>query len=576
MGQQVPRAPIKTSRPWRTICAAAFLAALAIGALGSGRAAAADPLQVGDTGERNGDSITLHAVGEGNLFCYPRPELAVAFPPCSVGEGTVEVDPSNLLVDITYCVGAGNPSVQPMSLEGPGIDDLFAGEIGRGATGLGGGFEYRYPGDDITQQSLSQPIGPGSCMRGFLPFQALGAPQLIWGDPSSFDEAVVWQIGAVAAPATPTPDPTSPPSASATAVPAPVGPTPAPSVQQPPDPVGPVPLPALAAPGALVASIPIAAAVSADPPIVLQSALLALAVIFLMPFPAQLFNSTVEEHHTEIRGWFAPVTRGFRAAGKGVDAFWRSPIGIGLFLVVSAVLYALLDPAFAVAPESLITLLGLAVGIVLVTTLFAIPAVLWHRRQGDRPAVEAIPGTLLVAVACVAVSRLADFQPGYLYGLVIGLAFARELNPRDEGRSGAAAAGLMLTASILSWLGLGLLVESSAVGFGAALAETVLAVVMVAGLEGVAFGLLPLRFLPGEPVYAWNRIVWGALIGIGLFAFFHILINPSTGYLADTSRTPLLVVLGLLVGFGLASIAFWAYFRFRPARLADAGSIPPE
>ena len=48
--------------------------------------------------------------------------------------------------------------------------------------------------------------------------------------------------------------------------------------------------------------------------------------------------------------------------------------------------------------------------------------------------------------------------------------------------------------------------------FGAAVAETVLAAVMVAGLEGTVFGLLPLRFLPGESVYAWNRVVWGALL----------------------------------------------------------------
>ena len=321
-----------------------------------------------------------------------------------------------------------------------------------------------------------------------------------------------------------------------------------------------------AAPGEFVASIPSPAAISTDPPIVLQSMLLALAVIFLMPFPAQLFNSTVEENRDEIRGWFAPVTRAFHATGRSLDSFWRNPLGIGLFLVASAVLYALLDPAVGLSAEALITLGGIAIGIIVVTVIFALPAILFHRRHGDRPVIEAIPGTLLVGIACVAVSRLADFQPGYLYGLVIGLTFARELDPRDEGRNGAAAAALMLTASVLAWVGLGLLVNGGATGLGAAIGETVLAAVMVAGLEGVVFGLLPLRFLPGEPVYAWNRVVWGALLGIGLFAFFHVLINPSSGYLANTSRTPLLTVIGLLVGFGVLSVAFWAYFRYRPER----------
>ena len=88
---------------------------------------------------------------------------------------------------------------------------------------------------------------------------------------------------------------------------------------------------------------------------------------------------------------------------------------------------------------------------------------------------------------------------------------------------------------------------------------------MVAGLEGVVFGLLPMRFLPGESLYAWNRLLWGFLLALGAFAFFHILINPASGYLSDTSRTPLLTVLVLLIGFSIVSGLFWAWFRFRTA-----------
>jgi hypothetical protein len=713
MGQQVPGVPIMSQHRRRALSAAALFAAVAIGAFGPVPVAAADPLEIGETGERNGDTITLHAIGEGSVFCYPRPELPVAVPPCEVGEGSVSTEPPRLLVDITYCVGAGNPAIQPLTPEGPELDDLWVGSVPAPATALGDGHGWRYPGDDFTQASLSEPIAPGSCDRGFLPFSwQLDAPYLIWGEVFEFDDAVVWQIGELPPP---TPGPTLPEGAldpcgllteqdvervlgveaepgTIDALPFPditqtfyctfgtepfelqvfasaseatfeeraeglrqidgqvveeidqdglhalwvysetlaihsnrlnapmeggwlglefwpiddaaqavrtevrdeqreqaielarialgIGPVasvepniqPSPSASGEGSPVGDILEPeppigaARAAPGEFVASIPTLAAISTDPPVVLQSALLALAVIFLMPFPAQLFNSTVEEHRDEIRGWFAPVTRAFSVAGRGLDSFWRNPVGIGLFLVVSAVLYALLDPAFGLAPEALITLFGLAIGIVVVTILFAIPTILSHRRHGDRPVVEAIPGTLLVGIACVAVSRLADFQPGYLYGLVIGLAFARELDPRDEGRSGAAAAALMLTAAAVAWFGLGVLVEGGATGLVAAIAETILAAVMVAGLEGVVFGLLPLRFLPGEPVYAWNRVVWGALLGIGVFAFFHILINPSSGYLADSSRTSLLTVIGLLVGFGVASVGFWAYFRYRPAR----------
>jgi hypothetical protein len=51
-----------------------------------------------------------------------------------------------------------------------------------------------------------------------------------------------------------------------------------------------------------------------------------------------------------------------------------------------------------------------------------------------------------------------------------------------------------------------------------------------------------------------------------MFAFAHILLNPQSGYLADSSRTPFLTIVALFLCFGAVSIGFWAYFRFRPAR----------
>ena len=47
---------------------------------------------------------------------------------------------------------------------------------------------------------------------------------------------------------------------------------------------------------------------------------------------------------------------------------------------------------------------------------------------------QALPGTLFIAAICVIVSRVANFQPGYLYGLIIGFGFARELSKVAEGR----------------------------------------------------------------------------------------------------------------------------------------------
>ncbi|MGH2356846.1 MAG: hypothetical protein ACRDGJ_02395 [Candidatus Limnocylindria bacterium] len=109
--------------------------------------------------------------------------------------------------------------------------------------------------------------------------------------------------------------------------------------------------------------------------------------------------------------------------------------------------------------------------------------------------------------------------------------------------------------------------------FGSALLETAFATLVVAGLEAAAIAMIPVRFLPGERVRSWNWRVWAALLGVAAFGFVHILINPTSGYLADTTRTSLFTVIWLLVAFSAGSVLFWAYFRFR--RQPDAGTFRP-
>ena len=535
--------------------ALAFVVALIITSLAVGTATvrAADPLEIGDTGERNGDTITFHAVGEGDTLCYADEDVTTPYPPCSVGEGAVISDSLHLFVEITYCVGPENPPVDPKNREGGGLDDLFVGN-GRTVTAPVLTSAHRNPGDDVIPEPLSEPIAPGDCARGFVLFSDTRARQLIWGELTAVDDAVVWQIVG--------PIPTSPVPASL--LPSPSSATGSPEQSTSPEATEAATAPPDGDPGA-AGDVHFAAAVarpdqvSTDPLVLLQSAGLAALLVFLMPFPSQLFNSTLEAHEAEVRHWLR-LDRIGSAVGR-LGAFWGSWPGVAIFTLLAAVLYGFLDPGFGISLGSLATFLGMLFGIVLVTAAFAVPVVVAHRRLGDRWQLKVVPVSLLIGVACVLLSRLTGFQPGYLYGLLIGLAFARELSAADEGRATAIGAVVMLAVAFVAWLGLGAMPEGE--GFALVVLRTSLAALMVAGLEGVVFGLLPMRFLPGEPLYTWNRILWGALLLIGAFAFFHILINPASGYLSDSSRTPLFTVVALLVGFSLVSVAFWAWFRFR-------------
>lgn len=358
--------------------------------------------------------------------------------------------------------------------------------------------------------------------------------------------------------------------------------------------------------------------INLDPIVLASSLALAGGVVFVVPFPAALFNATLEENYDEVSGWWRRLGRRVSlvagravgwvdgrirsrrgsgpppmrddpatapqlpdapaeppAAAHDLSAFWRKPVGVATFIGLSALLYALLDPTFGFSIESVGTVLGLALGLALTLAAYGVPLLLMARGQGARTIIAALPGTLFIAVACVILSRIANFQPGYLYGLIIGFSFSRELARAEEGKIEAVAAGCALAAAVLAWLALPG-VRSGGGGIGSIILETALITVIVAGLEGALFAMLPLRFLPGELVRAWNVRAWAAIIGVAAFAFFHILLNPAQGYLADSTRSSMTTVIGLLVAFGAGSVGFWAYFRYIHQRSDAARGDPPS
>jgi hypothetical protein len=237
-------------------------------------------------------------------------------------------------------------------------------------------------------------------------------------------------------------------------------------------------------------------------------------------------------------------------------------------------LYGFLSPRFGFDAGSLATLLGILGGLAIVIASFELPLFLAHRRVlHERGRLRVLPLTIVIAMVCVIISRVANFQPGYLYGVVAGYAFLGSLQLRDEARAHTATALWMLALSLAAWLAMPLVTGGLAsmpllqLAVGAAMAT-----IFVGGLEGLLFELVPLRFLRGERIYKWRRGVWFVLFTAAAFAFSYILLNPATGFLGNTRASPLIPAVLLFVSFGVVSVLFWAYFKFRRAPFPQAGS----
>ena len=244
--------------------------------------------------------------------------------------------------------------------------------------------------------------------------------------------------------------------------------------------------------------------------------------------------------------------------------FWNRRIGIFSFVILSALLYGFLSPSFGIDAQSIASLLGILLGLFVVILAFELPLARAQRKLlQDRGRVRVVPMTIFVGVLCVIASRVTDFQPGYLYGLVAGYVFAKELDLRSEARAHVWTVIWMLVISLAAWFALPLVDQRfSAQPLLDVLLSAALATMFVAGLEGLLFELVPLRFLRGERLFTWHRSVWAVLFLVCAFLFVWIMLQPSVGYLGSTRNSPLVHAIILFVLFGLASVAFWAYFRY--------------
>jgi hypothetical protein len=139
-----------------------------------------------------------------------------------------------------------------------------------------------------------------------------------------------------------------------------------------------------------------------------------------------------------------------------------------------------------------------------------VPAFVIHRHRKVRKratnfALTAIPTGLLIALVCVVISRVAAFQPGYLYGVICGVSFATALDKRELGHTVTLASLSTVAVAILAWH-LWIPVNHAAAHTGAlwpvVLAHDFLASGFTGGIVGATTGAFPLRFLPGGTVAA--------------------------------------------------------------------------
>ena len=281
-------------------------------------------------------------------------------------------------------------------------------------------------------------------------------------------------------------------------------------------------------------------------------------LIVLLGAASTLFNSTLDANFAEIQGWFAPIRRRISrravARKRTEPVSWEGWRGLSLYVLLAGLVYTLRSP-------SLVTFADFAIGIGAGSLLGTeVTRRRMAKRLGKVGHPIALPSTLLIAGAFMLISAIASARPGYVFGIIIGVTFVPSLEESESGAYSALEAVLVLGIGLVAWLlrwpiSYGLRTHPDTIHRFVA---DLLAVIVVSCVCAVAFGMAPLRFLPGEKVRAWHKAGWVVLWALGLFALLQIL-ESGYGYTSATEeRTPTLVFGIVLL---VLSTAFWAYFR---------------
>lgn len=300
---------------------------------------------------------------------------------------------------------------------------------------------------------------------------------------------------------------------------------------------------------------------------------LTVVLIILIALPTALIDSTIATRSGRVpdraggsasraRGLIPPSVRG--AGGRAMRTL-RGLAGRGrglpaalVTVVVAGIVSGFVQPGFGVDAASFRLFLSIALGFTATVVTGWFIVILAMRRLNSElvPRFASKPAALLFTVAGVAFTRLTDFEPGIVIGLVAGVAFGATLTTRISARLALLSLGWGLLIAIACWIGFSILDQPGADdSWGTALARETLAAVTITGLAAIPVALAPVSGLPGRSVWNWSRRGWAVGYAVGLLAFFLVLIPMPLSW--DEVRTSLPAWILIYLAYAAIAVVVW-------------------
>ncbi|MCU1414280.1 MAG: hypothetical protein JWN80_1620 [Microbacteriaceae bacterium] len=292
----------------------------------------------------------------------------------------------------------------------------------------------------------------------------------------------------------------------------------------------------------------------------------AVVLVLLIAIPTHFFNEAAGKTSELFERWWRkrrPVKTDRKAKPLKPVRLAGWPLAAG-GVAAASIISAFVDPRFGFDAASARTFASILVSFVVDVCIgwFVLLFVVRKTHPASTARFEFKPLTLLIVVVAVLFSRLTDFQPGIVFGLVAGIAFGGLLATAEKARVALIGLGWSFGIGVIAWVGYSL------TSVHAVFLHETLSGIAIAGSSSLPIALLPVRGLTGGVVWRWKRWVWALAYGVGLFAFMVMLMPMPFSW--QSVPINLVVWIVLYLAYAVVAIGLWLLVE-RPWKKEESG-----
>lgn len=302
----------------------------------------------------------------------------------------------------------------------------------------------------------------------------------------------------------------------------------------------------------------------------------ALVLAALVAIPNRLVDLTLgaladRPRRRPTTGAPGPAER-IRRLVRRIERALHPAAGITIGLLAAGALTALIDPRAGATLGTLRLAASATIGYAIEGLLGLLIVASLLRRDGASVGVRFRPVSLLIVLGAIVVSRVVGFEPGFVFGIVLGLVFLRR-SPRHEQRASLIELGYLAAVGVAAWLVYSAVrLNAPPTGALGLLALETLAGLTIGCLMALPLLLSPAGELPGRALWQRSRWLWAAAFVAAMALVVWVVMPFPAAW--DAVHTPVIAWVVLLVAYTLGAASFWVAVAKPFGRGADAVPDP--